>query len=373
MILPSRPQQEQQPPRRSSKPDGNRSSRAAEQVANEREQGSERSARHSSISIQAKKPAQRPIYQYQSRRGHQQRRQYLPASRSTGSQAEAEHRSGGSWTAGAHHLPRDQDSTRGGDEISSATEEEATAARRASTASGGRDTNRGEICRGNQGSSPKPLPRSEATKRRGRARQPHPPQDQRQTCQEIRTTPEARRDQRRRISCRRDQRGQYPTKDSSPAATPAKQRGRISQPRTTCQPRTTAAHATTAAAYPAKPRREGNRGGSRSHEEKPAPILPRAANLPARAHHLPKPRQPPRADEISGGSGNPAAISARSGSPAANISAPARTTCRRSSTAAAGNLPAATEPNHLPQDQRGKPAAGNPEALYNKNNGISIL
>lgn len=58
LILPSRPQQEQQPPRRSSRQDGDRPQTSAEQVANEQEQESERNARHSYINtIQASQKA----------------------------------------------------------------------------------------------------------------------------------------------------------------------------------------------------------------------------------------------------------------------------------------------------------------------------
>jgi len=123
-----------------------------------------------------------------------------------------------------------------------------------------------------------------------------------------------------------------------------------------------AAHATTAAISasrsgrqpeavpPATPRREGSQSGDHFHateaarqsEQKPAP------------HTNLKARQPHRGTRSAPRQYLPEAEAA-----AANISAPARTTCRGSSTATAGNLPAAT--------------AGNPEALYNKNNDISIL
>lgn len=196
--------------------------------------------------------------------------------------------------------------------------------------------------------------------RRERARQQsrsarHEISTSRTTCQEIRTTPEARQDQRRRISCRRDQ----PSGDTCRAA-----RANISAPNNL-------------------PAEDGGgifcQAQRQRHEEKPAPILPRAAKHGSTAgQDQDGSTRSPCQDQSQRRGGatchqkrrQPRRISQRQPRTADEIRT-SRTTCRGSTTgAAAGNLPAATAPKNLPQDQRGKPAAGNPETLYNKNNSI---
>lgn len=399
MILPSRPQQEQRSPRRSSQPDGNSSRRAAEQVANEQEQGSERSARHSYINTNHSKPS-KPI---QAKQSHQ-----------TAAAATSRTTCRGAYQDGGQNLPRTAATT--ADKISGAASRKKprkqppqctqsrtrtagnTRPRRAHRAQPEQHRTADEISASKERTAadlPRQSGQPEEAATRSAARHIRPQRTS--TAAEPKRTP---RDQRQPNNLPRDQDNtRSPTRSAAAHILPQRsaQRRHLPAQRASrgthqaesteddsgtrhdgggdiCQPIRTAAAAT-------------KRSPRRSYQERrstqpPAEIRAAAPEAPAKIRASAEAARP--ATRSGGSRGEYLSTSQGRRTRSGRAEQPAeprpcrngnRTTCRGSTTgAAAGNLPAATapkrKPNHLPQDQRGKPAAGNPETLYNKNNSI---
>lgn len=302
MILPSRPQRQHRPPRRSSKPDGNRSSRAAEQVANDQERESERSARHSYINkakqantSQAITPNSRSRQERpRQRQRPRQRRRYLPRTRGAPQRRKQPPSVHG--RRDQEHKPRQR------------TERVHTKLKDAAQAAPRDQQSKPHTARAAD------LPAPEATRSAPaqKGRQPEPHHQPRRNRRKIRSTGEhcqrAAAHTKLKAPKRQTNQEQHPkpdkisagnirprtARDSAPKRYRARQqRGDTHQAESTEE----AAHATTAAAYSAKPRGNATkRSPRRSYQERRTTEAPRdEIRAAARGQATsPKRRQPRR-------------------------------------------------------------------------------